>query len=61
LVATKELKARKFKKGLQPKIMNQAVGFKIGNLMELVSKTSVIEQTLKANVEYFNQRKRNAP
>jgi hypothetical protein len=61
LVTTKDLKAMKFKRGLQPRIVNQVVGFEICNLMDLVSKASMIERTLKINAEYFNQKKRNAP
>jgi hypothetical protein len=36
LVPTENLKARKFERGLQPKFMNQVVGFEIGNLTGLV-------------------------
>ncbi|GLT65650.1 hypothetical protein SLA2020_380680 [Shorea laevis] len=60
LVATEELKARKFEWGLHPRIMNQIVGFEIGNLSDLISKASVIERTQKINAEYFNQKKRSA-
>jgi hypothetical protein len=42
LVPTEDLKARKFERGLQPRIMNRVVGFEIGNLTDLVSKASVI-------------------
>jgi hypothetical protein len=61
LVATEELKARKFERGLHPRIMNQIVGFEINNLSDLISKASVIERTQKINAEYFNQKKRSAP
>ncbi len=61
LVSTEKLKARKFERGLNPRVMNQVMGFKIGNLMDLISKASVIEQMQKTNSEYFNQKKRSAP
>jgi hypothetical protein len=54
LVPTEDLKARKFERGLQPRIMNQVVGFEIGNLTDLVNKVAVIERTLKINAEHFN-------
>jgi hypothetical protein len=59
LISTEDLKARKFERGLQPRIMNQVVGFEISNLSDLISKASVIERTFKINAEYFNQRKRH--
>jgi len=31
LVPTEDLKARKFERGLQPRIMNRVVSFEIGN------------------------------
>jgi hypothetical protein len=43
LVPKEELKARKFERGLQPRIMNQVAGFEIGNLTDLVNKAVVIE------------------
>jgi len=49
LVPTKDLKARNFDRGLQPRIMNQVVSFEIGNLTGLVSKAAVIQRTLKIN------------
>jgi hypothetical protein len=63
LVSTEELKARKFELGLQPRIMNQIVGFEIGILTvtDLINKAAVIERTQKINSEYFNQKKRTAP
>jgi hypothetical protein len=61
LVSTEELKARKFERGLQPRIMNQIVGFEIGILTDLINKAAVIERTQKINSEYFNQKKRTAP
>jgi hypothetical protein len=61
LVSTEELKARKFERGLQPRIMNQIVGFEIGVLTDLVNKAAIIERTQKINSEYFNQKKRTAP
>jgi hypothetical protein len=61
LVSTEELKARKFERGLQPRIMNQIVGFEIGILTDLVNKAAIIERTQKINSEYFNQKKRTAP
>jgi hypothetical protein len=61
LVSTEELKARKFEGGLQPRIMNQIVGFEIGILTDLINKAAVIERTQKINSEYFNQKKRTAP
>jgi len=61
LVPTENLKARKFERGLQPKFMNQVVGFEIGNLTGLVSKAAVFARTLKINAEYFNQKNRSAP
>jgi hypothetical protein len=61
LVSTEELKARKFERGLQPRIMNQIVGFEIGILTDLIDKAAVIERTQKINSEYFNQKKRTAP
>jgi len=42
LVPTEDLKARKFERGLQPRIMNQVVAFEIGNLTELVNKADNI-------------------
>jgi hypothetical protein len=59
-VPTEDLKVKKFERGLQPRIMNQVVGFEIGNLMDLASKAEVIERTLKINAEYFNQKKRKS-
>jgi hypothetical protein len=61
LVPTEDLKAKRFERGLQLRIMNQVVGFEIGNLIDLVSKAIVIEPTLKINAKYFNQKKRSAP
>jgi hypothetical protein len=61
LVSTEDLKARKFERGLQSRIMNQVVGFEISNLSDLISKASVIERTFKINAESFNQKKRTAP
>jgi hypothetical protein len=70
LVSTGELEARKFKRGLQPRIMNLVVGFQINNLLDLINKAAIIEQTQNANSGYsgqntnsgyFHQRKRNAP
>jgi hypothetical protein len=61
LVPTEDLKARKFERGLQPRIMNQVVGFEIDNLMDMVNKVAVIKRTLKTNAEHFNQKKRSAP
>ena len=49
LVSTEELNARKFKRGLQPRIMNQIVGFEIGILADLINKAAVIERTQKIN------------
>jgi hypothetical protein len=40
--------------------MNPIVGFRIGKLIDLISKVVVIEWTQKINLEYFNQRKRTA-
>jgi hypothetical protein len=54
LVSTEELKARKFERGLQPRIMNQIVGFEIGILTDLINKAAIIEWTQKINSEYFN-------
>jgi hypothetical protein len=34
--------------------MNQIVRFKIGNLTNLIRKTSIIKQTQKTNAKYFN-------
>jgi hypothetical protein len=45
LVSTEELKARKFERGLQPRIMNHIVGFEIGILTDLVNKATIIERT----------------
>ena len=45
LVSTEELKARKFERGLQPRIMNQIVGFEIGILTDLINKAAVIQRT----------------
>jgi hypothetical protein len=45
LVSTKKLKARKFERGLQPRIMNQIVGFEIGILTDLINKVVIIEWT----------------
>jgi hypothetical protein len=61
LVFIEELKARKFECGLNPRVMNQIVGFEIGNFIDLINKASVIERTQKTNAKYFNQKKRNAP
>jgi hypothetical protein len=61
LMSTEELKARKFERGLQPRIMNQIVGFEIGILTDLINKVAVIEWTQKINSEYFNQKKRTTP
>jgi len=61
LVPTADLKARKFERGLQPRIMNQVVAFEIGNLTNLVNKAAVVERTLNINAEHFNHRKRSAP
>ncbi|XP_059454903.1 uncharacterized protein LOC132185099 [Corylus avellana] len=70
LVSTGELEARKFERGLQPRIMNLVVGFQIGNLSDLINKAAIIEQTQNANSGYSNQnansgylhqRKRNVP
>ena len=49
LVSTEELKARKFEWGLQPRIMNQIVGFEIGILTYLINMAAVIEWTQKIN------------
>jgi len=61
LVPTEDLKARKFKWDLQPRIMSQVVAFEIGNLTDLVNKAAVVERILNINAEHFNQRKRSAP
>jgi hypothetical protein len=70
LVSTGELEARKFERGLQPRIMNLVVGFQINDLTDLVDKAAIIEQTQNANSGYSSQntnsgyshqRKRNAP
>ena len=45
LVSIEELKARKFERGLQPRIMNQIVGFEIGILTYLINKVAIIERT----------------
>jgi hypothetical protein len=49
LVSTEELKSRKFERGLHSRVMNLDVGFKIGNLTNLISKASVIKRTQKIN------------
>jgi hypothetical protein len=61
LVPTEDLKARKFERRLQPRIMNQVVAFEIGNLTDLVNKAVVVERTLNINAEHFDHRKRSAP
>jgi hypothetical protein len=43
LIPREDLKARKFEIGLQPRILNQVVGFEIGNLTNQVSKVTMIE------------------
>jgi hypothetical protein len=51
LIATKELKARKFEKGLHPQILDRVAGFKLNNLADLIN-----------NAEFYNQhKKRTAP
>ena len=52
LVSTGELEARKFKRGLQPRVMNLVVGFQINNLLDLFNKVAIIEQTQNANSRY---------
>jgi hypothetical protein len=59
LVSTEELKARKLERGLQPRIMNQIVGFEIGILTNLINKAAVIEQTQKINSEYFKSKEKH--
>jgi hypothetical protein len=61
LVPMEDLKARKFERGLQPRIINKVVAFKIGNLTNLVNKGVVVERTLNINAERFNHRKMSAP
>jgi hypothetical protein len=52
---------RKFKKGLHPQIMDQVARFELMNILaELINKASVVEQTLKVNAKFFNQRKMSA-
>ncbi|XP_035543589.1 uncharacterized protein LOC118347676 [Juglans regia] len=58
LVLDEEKKCEKLERGLHPRIQSRLISLWIRNFTDLITRATLIEEDMKANVELFDQRKR---
>ncbi|XP_042954699.1 uncharacterized protein LOC122291118 [Carya illinoinensis] len=61
LIPDEEKKCEKFERRLHPRIRSRLIPLRICNFTDLVTQATLVEEDMRANVEIFNQRKRQQP